>query len=53
MKGALEGLDYVKKVEVVFDEKIARLTVVPDKLNRQEVIKSIEKAGFTATFEEE
>lgn len=52
VKAAVEGLSYVKDVEVLFKEKKAVLTVDNETVNKEEIINKFEDAGFKAKFEE-
>lgn len=49
MRGALEGLNGVKKAEVSFSEKRATVTYDPGKVSVDNMIQAVGQAGFRAT----
>ena len=49
MRGALEGLNGVKKAEVSFSEKRATVTYDPRKVGVKDMVNAVSQAGFQAT----
>jgi copper chaperone CopZ len=51
VKKALSGVAGVKKVELDFDAKVAKVTVESDKKNVDALIKAVKEKGFEARVE--